>query len=67
MLNCKDSPTPVITGLNLSKENDVSDVDPTLLKGLVRILMYLTSTILDIMYVVSIISRFVDSPKESQW
>ena len=67
MLNCKDSPTPVITGLTLSKENDVSDVDPTLLKRLVRILMYLTSTILDIMYVVSIISRFVEYPKESQW
>ena len=65
--NCKTSPTPVITGLKLSKDDDGSTVDPTLFKRLVGSLMYLTSTRPEIMYGVSLISRLMKSPKDSHW
>ena len=67
MSNCKVVPTLVITGLKLSKDDDGSTVDPMLFKRLVGILMYLTSTRLDIIYGLSLISIFMDSPKESHW
>ena len=63
MSNCKTSPTPVITSLKLSKDDEGSIADPTLFKRLVGILMYLTMTRIDTMYGVSLISRFMDSPK----
>ena len=44
MSNCKVSPTLVITGLKLSKDDDGSTVDPTLFKRLVGNLMYSTVT-----------------------
>jgi hypothetical protein len=67
MINSKATPTPVITGLKLSKEDEGSKVDPTLFKRLVGSLMYLTTTRPDIMYGVSLISRFMETPKESHW
>ena len=66
MSNCKSAPTPVITGLKLSTDDEGSTVDPTLFKRLVG-LMYLTATRPDIMYGVSLISRFMESPKDSHW
>ena len=65
MSNYKTAPTPVITCLKLSKDNEGSTVDPMLFKRLVGSLMYLTATRPDIMYGVSLISRFMESPKES--
>ena len=50
MSNCKTSPTPTITSLILSKDDDGSTVDPTMFKRLVGSLMYLTKTRLDMMY-----------------
>ena len=67
MSNCKTAPTPVITGLKLSKDDEGSTVDPVLFKRIVGILMYLTATRPDIMYGVSLISRFMESPKDSHW
>ena len=55
MSNCKVAPT----GLKLSKDDDGSTVDPMLFKRLVGRP--------DIMYGVSLISRFMDSPKDSHW
>ena len=66
MSNCKTSPTQVITGLKLSKDDDGSIVDPTMFKRLVGSLMYLTKTRLDIMFRVSLISRFMDSPRKER-
>ena len=63
--NCKVSPTPVITFLKLSKDDDGSTIDPMLFKMLVGSLMYLKATRPDIMYGVSLISRFMESPKYS--
>ena len=51
----------------MSKDDEGSTVDPTLFKRLVRSLMYLTATRPDIMYGVSLISRFMESPKDSHW
>ena len=51
----------------MSKDNDESTVDPTMLKRLVGILIYLTITTPYIMYGLSLISRFMESPKDSHW
>ena len=67
MSNCKTAPTPVITGLKLSKDDEGYTVDPTLFKRLVGSLMYLTPTRPKIMYGVSLILRFIESPKDSHW
>lgn len=67
MMNCKSAPTPIVTGLKLSKDDKGTEVNPTLYKKLVGSLMYLTATRPDIMYGVSLISRFMESPKVSHW
>lgn len=54
-------------GLKLSKEDDGSLVDPKLFKMMVGSLMYLTTTSPDIIYGVSLISRFMESPEDSHW
>ena len=65
MSNCNPSPTPVITSLKLSKDDDGSTIDPTLFKRLVGSLMYLKTTRPNIMYGVSLILGFMESPKDS--
>ena len=67
MSNCKVAPTLVITCLKLSKDDDESIVDPTLFKRLVGRLMYLKIARPNIMYGVSLISIFMESPKDSHW
>ena len=51
----------------MSKGDEGSTVDPTLFKRLVGSLMYLIVTRPNIMYGVSLISRFMESPKDSHW
>ena len=65
MMNCKPAITPIATGTKLSKEDDGSKVDPTLYKRLVGSIMYLTATRSDIMFAVSLISRFMELPKNT--
>ena len=67
MENCKPVPTPVATGTKLSKDDEGADVNPTLFKILVGSIMYLTATRLDIMQGVSLISKFVETPKYTHW
>ena len=67
MGNCKPVPTPFATVTKLSKDDEGSYINPNLFKILVGILMYLTATRLDIMQGVSLISRFMETPKDTHW
>ena len=67
MQNKNPSSTPNIMGLKLRKEDCNSNVNLTLYKSMVGSLMYLTATRPDIMYAVSLISRFMETPKETHW
>jgi hypothetical protein len=67
MINCNPVSTPMEVGTKLSREQNEMDFDSTILRKLVGSLMYLTATRPDIMYGVSLISRFMDTPKNSHW
>eukprot|EP00253_Pinus_taeda_P013886 PITA_13886 len=67
MQDNKAAITPTVMGLKLSKEDNNKDFDHSLYKSIVGSLMYLTATRPDIMHVVSLISRFMERPKEAHW
>lgn len=67
MENCKPVPAPIATGTMLSKDDEGSDINPTLFKILVGILMYLTTTRPNIIQGVSLISIFMETPKDTHW
>eukprot|EP00253_Pinus_taeda_P025784 PITA_25784 len=67
MQDTKAAITPTVMGLKLSKEDNTKDFDPSLYKSIVGSLMYLTATRLDIIFAVSLISRFMERPKEAHW
>ena len=67
MQNNKATVTPTFMGLKLSKEDHSKNVDLTLYKSIVCNLMYLTATRPNIMHTVSLISRFMETPKETHW
>nr|DAD28457.1 TPA_asm: hypothetical protein HUJ06_029925 [Nelumbo nucifera] len=64
MADCKPVGTPIEPGLKLRKDNGDKEVDNTYFKQIVGSLMYLTSTRPDIMYAVSLISRYMEKPSE---
>jgi hypothetical protein len=59
--------TPVATGLKLSKEGEGKLVNSTMYKSLVGSLRYLTMTRPDILYGVGLVSRYMETPRESHW
>jgi hypothetical protein len=59
--------TPIPLGKKLSKNDEGSIVDSTLYKSLVGSFLYLTATRPDIMYAARLVSRFMESPKDSHW
>eukprot|EP00253_Pinus_taeda_P029795 PITA_29795 len=65
MQECKAAITPTVMGLKLSKDDSNKDFAPSLYKSIVGSLMYLTATRPDIMFVVSLIFRFMERPKEA--
>eukprot|EP00253_Pinus_taeda_P012637 PITA_12637 len=67
MQDSKAAIAPTVMGLKLSKEGNNKDFDPRLYKSIVGSLMYLTATRPDIMQDVSLISRFMERPKEAHW
>ena len=67
MVNCTPVSTPMTMGTKLSREDNENEFDSTQFRKLVDSLMYLKTTRLDIMYAVSVISRFMDSPKNTHW
>eukprot|EP00253_Pinus_taeda_P029907 PITA_29907 len=65
MQECKATITPTVMGLKLNKEDSNKDFDPSLYKSIIGSLMYLTATRPDIMFAISLISRFMERPKEA--
>ncbi|XP_075664017.1 secreted RxLR effector protein 161-like [Castanea sativa] len=64
MKDCNPVNTPSEFGMKLSKDDGGKKVDNTLYKQIVGSLMYLTATRLDIMYVVSVFSKYIECPTE---
>nr|XP_027081077.1 probable LRR receptor-like serine/threonine-protein kinase At1g29720 [Coffea arabica] len=65
MKNCNSISTPIEVGLKVIKESEGKRIDSTLYKQIVGSLMYLTATKSDIMHAVSLISRYMESPRET--
>ncbi|KAK8368972.1 hypothetical protein V6Z12_A01G079200 [Gossypium hirsutum] len=60
MENCKETTTRMCQKEKLSKNDEVQRVDETLYRRMVGSLMYLTSTRLDILHIVHLLSRFTN-------
>ena len=67
MQNNKSAPTPTVIGLKLSKEDCSSNFNPTLYKSMTGNLMYFTATRPDIKHAISLVSRSMETPKETHW
>ncbi|CAL9028826.1 unnamed protein product [Prunus brigantina] len=64
MDDCKPFGTPAEYGLKLCKDKGGKEVDSTFYKQIIGSLMYLTYTRPDIMYAVSLVSRYMEKPTE---
>lgn len=64
MENCRVVSTPLVANEKLTKEDDGELADPTCYRRLVGSLLYLTITRPDLMYSVSLLSRFMQEPRE---
>lgn len=67
MENCKATSTPVAVGEKLSSQDKHEKVCETTYRSLVGCLLYLTATRPDIMYAVSLLSRFMHCSNESHF
>lgn len=64
MDQCNPMHNPVVPGFKLAKDEDEIMVDSTLYKQIMKSLIYLTATRPVIMFVVSLISRYMEHPIE---
>ena len=64
MEDCKDINTPMNQKEKFSKEDGTEKVDEWLFRSLIGCLMYLTATRPDIMFAVSLLSRFMNCASE---
>jgi hypothetical protein len=64
MKNCKPTTTPMNQKDKFNKENGTNRVDEEKFKSLIGCLMYLMTTRLDILYAISLLSRFMHCPRE---
>ncbi|KAI3690760.1 hypothetical protein L2E82_48967 [Cichorium intybus] len=67
MIEASPVSTPMEYGLKLAKHSNEENVDPTIYRSLVGSLMYLTATRPDLIFSISMISRFIEAPKTSHW
>ncbi|XP_073219704.1 uncharacterized protein [Cicer arietinum] len=67
MESCKSVPTPLVSNLKLSKEDETEKIDASLYRSLIRSLLYLTSSRPDLMYATSLLSRFMQSPTKTHF
>ncbi|KAG8477669.1 hypothetical protein CXB51_027663 [Gossypium anomalum] len=59
MENCKPTSTPITVGMKLSSQGDHEPVNESTYRSLVGCLLYLTATRPDILFAVSMLSRFM--------
>ncbi|GKV25217.1 hypothetical protein SLEP1_g34687 [Rubroshorea leprosula] len=64
MSNCKAVSTPIVPGTKFTSEDGVAKIEPGLYRSMIGSLLYLSATRPDIMYSVSVLSRFMQSPSE---
>lgn len=64
MQNCNYVHNPIVSGIELIKDEGGVKVNKTNYKQTVGSLMYLTATRPDMMFVVSLISQYIDNPSE---
>ena len=67
MKNCNAVDTLTAVNLKLTREGQGKIIDPTLFRSLIESLRYLLSTRPDIVYIVGILSKYMEKPKESHW
>eukprot|EP01018_Ginkgo_biloba_P024020 Gb_18985 [translate_table: standard] len=67
MEECNPCKNPMEVVTKLSNEGESKPVDVTLYRQMIGSLIYLTTTRPDISFVVSVLSRFLNSPKEPHW
>ncbi|XP_052489942.1 secreted RxLR effector protein 161-like [Gossypium raimondii] len=60
MKNCKPTSTPMAVGMKLSRQGSGEPVCETMYKSFIGSLLYLTATRPDIMFAVSMLSRFMN-------
>ncbi|XP_014511465.1 uncharacterized protein LOC106770156 [Vigna radiata var. radiata] len=65
MLDCKEATTHMATNCYLDLDEAGKDVDQKMYGGMIRSLLYLTTSRLDIMHNMCLCARFQSSPKES--
>ena len=54
--------TPMTTNEKLSKDDNFEKIDEGLYRSLIGSLLYLTASRLDILFAISVLSRFMHSP-----
>ncbi|RDX97647.1 hypothetical protein CR513_19561, partial [Mucuna pruriens] len=67
MLDCNLVKNPIVPGIKLLETDQGVEVDSTLFKQLVGSLMYLTATRPDIAHYISLISHFMEHPKDKHF
>lgn len=55
--------TPISTGVKLDKDEDSEKVNDSMYRSLIGSRLYLTTSGPDILFIVSLLSRFMHSPK----
>jgi hypothetical protein len=65
LLKLKSMATPLVTNMKklCVSSSDSDEIDPTPYRQLIRSLMYLVNTRLDIFYAVSAVSQFMSQPR----
>ena len=66
MQDCKPVSTPISTCVKLGKDEDSEKVDDSMYRSLIGSLLYLTASRPHILFVVSLLSRFMHLPRDSQ-
>jgi hypothetical protein len=65
MENCAPLSTPMTTNCKLNKQDDTLDINQTIYRSVIENLLYLKTSIPDIMQVVGLVGRFQSNPKET--